>query len=232
MVSSETNPAAPRGPRRFLDRDRAIAEIARARRVLHLGCVGNTDLAPAERVARARQSLHWMLSEIADTTGVDYSAEVVETYRADGLFDNILVGDVQRLEALDLAGPFDVVVAADIIEHLSNPGAMLDGIRRLCRADSDVVITTPHAFGLPNYLRFLAGRFRDGAEHVMTFNADNIANLLARHGFRIIRLDSCHQANARRHGLAFGVARALLSAAPRLGGTLFVVARPEKPSAD
>lgn len=215
-------------PGYFLDRDRAILDIARGRRVLHLGCVGHADQTPEERVRLARNTLHWKLSDTADTTGVDYSREVIDEYRRLEIFDNVVPGDVQRLDEVALDGRFEVVVAADIIEHLSNPGAMLDGIKRFCGDDTRVVITTPHAFGRPNFLRFLAGRFRDGAEHVMTFNVDNICNLVERHGYTVERLDTCHQPHARRHGLLFALARAVFAAMPKLGGTLFMVARPAR----
>jgi len=211
---------------RFLDRDREILALASGRRVLHLGCVGHTDFAAADRVRLARETLHWKLGARAETVGVDYAREVVEGYRAEGIFDNIVIGDVERLDDLDLGRDFDLVIVADIIEHLSNPGAMLDGIRRLCGEGTRVIITTPHAFGLANVLRHVGGRFRDGADHVMTFNQDNIRNLLARHGFAIERLDTCHQAQARRHGALFPLGRALFTALPRLGGTLFIVASP------
>ena len=212
-------------PSHYLDRDQAIVEIARGRRVLHLGCVGHTDCPPEQRVQSAPQTLHWKLSEAANTTGVDYSADVVAEYERLNIFDNIVPGDVQRLEDIAVDEIFEVVVAADIIEHLSNPGALLDGIKRFCDHDTRVVITTPHAFGLPNYVRFVLGRFRDGAEHVMTFNICNILNLLSRHGYAIDQIDTCHQAHAKKRGAAFTVAKAFFETAPKYGGTLFVVAR-------
>jgi 2-polyprenyl-3-methyl-5-hydroxy-6-metoxy-1,4-benzoquinol methylase len=215
----------------FLDRDAAILALARGRRVLHLGCVGNTDLEPAVRARMFSRTLHARLSEVADVVGVDYSAEVVADYRARGVCSNIVCGDVQRLEELTLEGRFDVIIAADIIEHLSNPGRMLDGIRRICSAESTVVLTTPNAFGLPNYLRFCLGRFREGQEHVMTFNEQNLRNLLERHGYRVHELHTSFQGHARHLGPLFSFGKWALSTFPRLGGTLFAVASAEQASA-
>ena len=210
----------------YLGKDDAILELARGHSVLHLGCVGFTDLGPEERIRLAPQSLHWKLSQASETIGVDYSKPVIEEYRRLGIFDNVIWGNVQKLEDLPLNSTFDVVVAADIIEHLSSPGAMLDGIKRFCTSASRVVITTPHAFGLLNYLRFLAGRFEEGHEHVMTFNVANIDNLLKRHGYEIDSLDTCYQSAATRKGWLFHLGKLLFRAFPSLGGTLFVVARP------
>jgi hypothetical protein len=212
--------------RSYLSRDDEILALARGHSVFHIGCVGFADLPAEERVKLAPQSLHWKLSRVATTIGVDYSKSVIEDYRRLGVFDNVLWGDAQRLVDLPLADRFEIIVAADIIEHLSCPGAMLDGIKRFCTEFSRVIITTPNAFGLLNFLRFLLGRFNEGEEHVMTFNAVNLSNLLTRHGYHIERLATCHQSTAKRKGWMFHAGRMLFRVFPKLGGTLFVVARP------
>jgi 2-polyprenyl-3-methyl-5-hydroxy-6-metoxy-1,4-benzoquinol methylase len=91
------------------------------------------------------------------------SRQVIDEFASTGVFRNILVGDVEKLEAVPVHGPFDVVVAGDIIEHITNPGAMLEGLKRLLTLSTRIIITTPHAFGLPNYLRYMAGCFSEGA---------------------------------------------------------------------
>jgi len=211
-------------PNTYLNRDEAILNIARGRSVLHLGCVGYTDCALEERIRLAPQTLHRKLTDAANTVGVDSSQEVVEEYRRANLFENILVGDVQKLNELDLSEKFEVIVAADIIEHLSCPGALLDGLKRFCNINTKIVITTPHAFGLPNYIRFVTGRFSEGAEHVLTFNVWNLANILDRHGFLIEQLDTCHHQISELHGLLFTFAKKAFKIFPKFGGTLFVVA--------
>jgi 2-polyprenyl-3-methyl-5-hydroxy-6-metoxy-1,4-benzoquinol methylase len=212
-------------PTRYVDRDEAILEIARGRRVLHLGCVGNTDLPSDERVRLAQRSLHWKLTAQAEVVGVDYSSDVIEEYKRLGIFNNIIPGDVQVLHEIKLNDSFDVVIAADIIEHLSNPGALLEGIKLFCNDKSRILITTPNAFGLPNFIKFSLGHFRDGEEHVMTFNFDNIKNLLKRHGYEIERFDTCFQPFAKSHGFLFPLGRSVFQTIPKLGGTILVVAR-------
>jgi 2-polyprenyl-3-methyl-5-hydroxy-6-metoxy-1,4-benzoquinol methylase len=211
---------------KFVDREAAVIELARGRRVLHLGCVGHTDVSTASRIEMARDNLHGRLTAVTEVVGVDLSADVINAWRESGVFDNVLVGDVEELGALDLDGPFEVIVAGDIIEHLSNPGRMLRGIRSLAGPDTMVVITTPHSFGLPNYLRFLLGRFHEGLDHVASYNSANIEHLLRRYGMRIERLDTCHQSRiAASNSLTFRIGRSMLRRFPKLAGTLLVVAR-------
>jgi 2-polyprenyl-3-methyl-5-hydroxy-6-metoxy-1,4-benzoquinol methylase len=198
----------------------AILNHCHGKKVLHLGCVGNNDSATETKVAASPSTLHLKLSAAAQVTGVDISADAVEEYKRIGICDNIVVGDVEKLEALGLHPEFDVIVIGDLIEHLSNPGHMLDGVRKLCRPDTEVILTTPHAFGLAGFLRHAARRFREGQQHVMTFNQQNLSNLVERHGFQVLGVDTCHQPEAAR-GLLFRAGKALFTLFPHLGGTLF-----------
>ena len=211
----------------YVAKEDFLLKLAAGRSVLHLGCVGFTDVAAAERPTLAEQSLHWKLSRISDTVGVDRSLAVIDEYRRGGIFTNIVAGDVERLEEVEIARKFDVVIAGDIIEHLSNPGRMLDGIRRFCDQRTRVVITTPNAFGAPNFLRHSFGKFREGDEHVLCFNAQNLATLLERHGYTLSELHTCYQPlSAGKHaGILFGLGRKALEVLPHFGGTLLAVAR-------
>jgi len=141
---------------RYVDRDEFILVFCRDKRLLHLGCIGLTELPDNERVLRFPETLHWRLSQVAQVFGVDNSAAVVAQLRESSMADNIDLGDVQELEMLkSLRSEFDVIVASDIVEHVSNPGRMLDGIHRLYDENTIVLITVPNAFGLLNFLRFV-----------------------------------------------------------------------------
>lgn len=211
----------------YVAKEDFILKVAAGRTVLHLGCVGFTDLAPGDRVRSAKQSLHWKLTQLSETVGVDRSVIVIDEYRKLGVFTNIVAGDVERLDELPITRTFDLVVAGDIIEHLSNPGRMLDGIKRFCTADTQIVITTPNAFGAPNFLRYSVGQFREGAEHVMSFNQQNLSSLLQRHGYSICELHTCFQPRSADKHFApvFTVGRKIFELLPHFGGTLLVVAR-------
>lgn len=211
----------------YVAKDDFIVGISSGLTVLHLGCVGFTDLDDADRVKSAKQSLHWKLTQCSKVVGVDRSGHAIDEMRTLGIFDNVVHGDVERLDELPIEQQFDVVIAGDIIEHLSNPGRMLDGIKQFCRLDTRVIITTPNAFGAPNYLRYSARRFREGVEHVMSFNEQNLVTLLKRHGYIIAESHTCFQPrSAEAHtGLAFRAGKSILTRFPRFGGTLMVIAR-------
>lgn len=210
----------------YVDRDAQIIERCRGRGVLHLGCVGFTDCTVDEKVAKANDSLHQLLTEASDCLGVDLDRESVAQLRQRGVFRNVICGDVERLEDLPFRGEqFDVVVAGDIIEHLSNPGQMLDGIRPLLKADGFLIVSTPNAMGLPAYLRYAAGRFREGLQHVLCFNPSTLTQLLERHGYYVTEAFACHQRGAvTTHRSMFRVGKLMFEQCPKFGGTLLFVA--------
>ena len=87
----------------YVAKEDFILRIASGRSVLHLGCVGFTDVAPGDRAKFAKQSLHWKLTQVSETVGVDYSLAVIDEYRNLGVFTNILAGDVERLDELQIS---------------------------------------------------------------------------------------------------------------------------------
>lgn len=216
----------------YINREDRILNLCRNRRVLHLGCVGFTDSTTQEKVGLARESLHASVSAISTCEGVDLDEAAVRFFRDNGIFDNVRCGDVEELAKIYPSGAeFDVVLAGDIIEHLSNPGRMLDGVRILLAQDGVLVISTPNAFGLPAYLRFLTGRFREGMQHVLCFNPVTLSQLLERHGFEVISADACYQRRAKKSaGPLFGLFAGFLSKFPQLGGTLLFVCKVRRPS--
>lgn len=210
---------------KYFFRDERIMELARGKSVLHLGCVGFTDLEISDRVALSKESLHYSLSNITQVIGVDCSRDAVEYFKMTGVFTNVIYGDVEKLHEVSLNGPFEVIVVGDIIEHLSNPGLMLDGIRTLCHSASLIVITTPNCFGLLGFIKHVLNRFVEGKEHVMTFNEQNIVTLCTRHGYEVTAINTCYQKHALSHRF-FHIGKLFFQLFPRLGGTLFLVAKP------
>jgi 2-polyprenyl-3-methyl-5-hydroxy-6-metoxy-1,4-benzoquinol methylase len=211
--------------RYVIDRIGFIVEHARGRRVLDCGVIGSTLMPASEQLANLPQSLHWRIAAVAqDAVGIDV-ADVVEEANVRYPQLNLVKASAEDLS--DLEGPFDLVVLGDLIEHVSNPGLVLDEARSIIHTAGEIIITCPNALGAPNYLRFLLGRFREGLEHVTAHNKWTISQLLQRHGFTVREIHTCldrDPANAVRRRtfrlLAFG-----LRLMPELGGTLIVVAR-------
>jgi SAM-dependent methyltransferase len=211
----------------YVHRHDYIVALCAGKKVLDVGFVGEVSTALDYKVDQFEHSLHLRLNEVAESlVGVDIDADAVKGLQAKRSDLTCVAGNVENIEHIPGA-PFDVVVAGDILEHMDGPGKALANLRRFLKPDGRLVVSVPNAFGLPNYLRFLAGRFTDGPDHVQTYTRFTIVNALRRHGYRVEEvctgLDRTPRSKARR--AAYTILSQGLKLFPELGGTLIVVAR-------
>jgi SAM-dependent methyltransferase len=83
---------------------------------------------------------------------------------------------------------FDVITAAEILEHLSEPRLLLEEVARLLRPGGLFWTTTPHARGLSARVLGLQWRCIWPPEHLQLFSAGGLKSLLREVGFREIRV--------------------------------------------
>lgn len=175
----------PRVP--LVDRVGYLREACRGRRVLHLGCTNH----PYTAQSLADGSLlHLQLeAEASELWGVDSDQEGLDAL-AEGGRAHLVCADLERLKQADLPGDFEVIVAGEVLEHLSNPGLFLAGIRRLMSAETRLVLTTVNAYcGMRAAVYFLRGRGGRNEpvhpDHVAYYSYSTIHHLMARHDFAI-----------------------------------------------
>ena len=166
---------------RLVDRITYLRDRARNRRVVHLGFA---DARCAAFQTTHDAWLHGTLAAVAsEIVGLDIEDDGVlaarragyEAYRVD-------CRDREEVARLDLA-PADVVVIGELIEHLDDPGSMLDAVTPLVAPDGVIVITTPNGHGLFNVCAALAGRELNHPDHVTLYSWYTLSNLLHRHGW-------------------------------------------------
>jgi predicted TPR repeat methyltransferase len=187
-----------------------ILEACRAKRVLHLGC---SDSPYTEKRLADGTILHGMIEKVAAVQyGLDSDVAGVELLRRAG-YRNLAVGNVEDLGRRNpFSGEtFDVVVAGEIIEHLSNPGLFLESIKPVLLASgATLLITTVNAYCAYRFAYALLTR-RESVhpEHVYYFSRRTLTRLLTVHGYDVIDfafypIGQEHERNLR------GTARVLL----------------------
>lgn len=78
---------------------------------------------------------------------------------------------------------FDVIVAGDLIEHLSNPGKFLDCALQHLKPNGKLVLTTPNTFNLFNMAEKLTKREPTvNPDHTFYFNSKVLVKLLEKNG--------------------------------------------------
>lgn len=161
-----------------------MQKLAAAKTVLHLGCTGS----PSTEVRIQRgESMHMNLLKAARTVhGIDLDAAALKTLREKYGVKNLFEGNVERLGEVRLDGQetFDLIVAAEIIEHLSRPGDMLEGVKRFMRPDSRLLITTPNPLSLKYFVHALRGREVQGPDHTVLISPQTAIKTFPQNRFR------------------------------------------------
>ena len=163
------------------DRIEAILAEVRGGDILNLGCVNHSiALTQGEK----ERWLQLQLSERfpkANVLGLDIDEENVALMRAQGM--DVEVGDAQRLNYRE---KFDTIVLGEIIEHLENPGACLEGCRRALKPGGRIVLSTPNIFCVMHMLMYFKNYDRAfNSEHVAWFCPQTLRTMVERCGLRI-----------------------------------------------
>jgi SAM-dependent methyltransferase len=142
-------------------------------RLLDIGCGAGALLAVARKNG-------W------NAQGLDVSPSAVKHVRELGF-------EVYEGELKNAAFPsehFDVVTAAELLEHLSDPQPLLQEVARILRPGGLFWTTTPHARGLSGRMLGLKWRCIWPPEHLQLFSVRGLKTLLRDAGFRQLRIDT------------------------------------------
>lgn len=138
-------------------REAIILEHARDRDLLDIGCMGRTQ----------KYKLWPQVKAVARSyTGIDVQAPSSP---------DVVQGN---MESHDFGRTFDVVIAGDVIEHVSNQGLFLQNIVRHLRDDGVLIITTPNAKWPTVFLR-------PHPDHVLWHDRSTLTGAIRRHGLEV-----------------------------------------------
>ncbi|MEO6629851.1 MAG: methyltransferase domain-containing protein [Aquihabitans sp.] len=172
----------------IVDRVDHLVAAARGRRVLHLGCAN----APYTLESlTAGVLLHDRIAAVAtELSGLDTDSDSIQQLRSRG-HDRLVVGDLTELAVDDLPGPFDLIIAGEIIEHVDDPGRFLRALHGLLeRDDSTLVLTTINAYGLVRFVQYAwprRGPLREPVhpDHVAYYSLQTLSLLCRRAGLTV-----------------------------------------------
>jgi 2-polyprenyl-3-methyl-5-hydroxy-6-metoxy-1,4-benzoquinol methylase len=145
---AEYQSAYPLKSSRYSSHDYLFRLVGTGANVLDLGC-GDGDVA-AELAARGNQIV-----------GVDRAAEPRRRKVMKAYFQTSLENGLGPLDArLATHGPFDIIVLADVLEHLSDPVSLLRECSRYLKPGGCVIVSVPNVANLWIRLNLLVGRFQ------------------------------------------------------------------------
>jgi 2-polyprenyl-3-methyl-5-hydroxy-6-metoxy-1,4-benzoquinol methylase len=153
--------------------------VGKDQRVLEVGC---GDGAFGMQLAKAGNRV----------TGVDAAPSVPVTAG----YQNVCASDLEKglgqiAQASGTAGKFDRILMLDVLEHLRNPGNLLDECRKLLADRGRLIVSVPNSVNLTVRLMVLFGSFRYSDRgildwsHLRFFTARTIQQFLKEHGYKI-----------------------------------------------
>ena len=152
------------------------------KKVLDLGCGHSPEF---EEMWKQGRLLHKQIHETAhEVIGLDLDESVVERMR--GLGFNVICDDAEHPQHMNGSGPFEVIIAGDIIEHLNNPGAMLAAMKSRLAPNGAFVISTPSPFRWYNPLFAIIGHEYNHPHHTAWFSPLTLTTLAQRHGYQVV----------------------------------------------
>lgn len=164
-----------------------IIELCKGKSVLHLGFIQHAHL--YQTLIEEDNWLHGKIDQVAEKmVGIDYLDEHVDIINKKYGYE-CYQADVCELDKLDLKSTFDIILCGELIEHLENPGLMLQGIKRFFHPGTQLIITTPNPWSR-NRLRLIKkGIYEEqwlNPEHTCWFSFNTLKQLLHRYDFKEI----------------------------------------------
>lgn len=179
-----------------------IKQLVQGKKVVHIGCIDDHF----EMIQYKKEKgfyLHDMVSSSAsECIGIDINQPLAEKLKETYGTNNIAIANVEKLEDITINGmnkeellaklaTFDTIMMPDIIEHLNNPGDMLDSLKKVFNKDAKIYICTPNPFFISNFILTLFRREIFSPYHTFYFTTESIAVLLGRYGLKIINTYPC-----------------------------------------
>ena len=113
-------------------------------------------------------------------------AVVVPAYNEEKLIGRVL-------ETMPDSGPFDVVSAFDLIEHVPDPRAFLKRCRGLLKPGGFLMISTPDTGHVLRFLMQSRWPMLQPMQHLFLFSRQALERALAAEGFDNSRVDTAHK---------------------------------------
>lgn len=118
-------------------------------------------------------------------------------------FDETKLDDRQNYkkgsaENFDFGFKFDVIFAADLIEHLSNPGLFLASCARNLKDNGRLILTTPNCFNLFHLAEKISkSEPTVNADHTCYFNYKTLTKLLEKNGWQVTEIDYLYSLHSK-----------------------------------
>jgi 2-polyprenyl-3-methyl-5-hydroxy-6-metoxy-1,4-benzoquinol methylase len=208
----------------YYDSQKWILEKCQDKSILHLGCAGDITLNYGKESA-LRFNLAKIYSENLwgielNLDALDYVKKLVPETNDDNIkYFNANVEDLKLMPHKK----FDIILAGSIIEHLSNPGLILNEIKPFLHKESVLLVTTPHVWGIFQFFR-VALRKNEAVnpEHTCWYSIPTITELVSKYDYVPVQFNTGYgfHPDSFKWKLKKKLGKYFFNLFPHLGGSL------------
>ena len=161
---------------RFTDREQIIKKYIINKDILDIGCVSNQK----EGAFRFGRLHRFLVKHSNKVKGMDIDKEGIKALKKKNY--DIVYGDA---ETFKLKHKFEVIVAGELIEHLSNQGLFLDSCNAHLKKDGLLIITTPNPYFFLKTVTDFVNMLKINEQHTLLHHEITLRQILERHGFKV-----------------------------------------------
>lgn len=162
---------------------RLLSLVGQNKRVLEVGCSAGV------------QTRILVESLNCTVTGIEINPDAAR--EAGRYCSEVICGDIEQLDLLGRFAPgaFDVVIFADVLEHLRDPSAVLEKIRPLLAEGGAVLASIPNIVHAALVMEMVRGRFdyRNFGllddTHIRFFTLKGVCKLFEESGYRLTHIE-------------------------------------------
>jgi len=170
------------------NRAEPILQYVKGKTVLEIGCVG---MGKHDTIGGKNFIAGYVKPLTKKWIGIDVNEEGVKKLREKG-FDARVI-DAEK--PFDLKEKFDVVLAEEVIEHLTNLPVFLENVQEHIKMDGLFIITTPNPISASFFVqRLFGGKIKDVSvnQHKFWQTHETLTVLLGKYSFNVTHYEYIH----------------------------------------
>jgi 2-polyprenyl-3-methyl-5-hydroxy-6-metoxy-1,4-benzoquinol methylase len=162
-----------------------LSRLPEFQSILHLGC---SDAPFTAALLQANELLHLkLLKQNPNIIGFDLSTTGTQLLRRACPDSKFICGNAEALDEHFGPNTFDLMIAGEMVEHLSNPGSFFEACAKVLSPDGVLLLTVPNTFGIRRYIHSLFGVENYHPDHTFYFSENTLGTLAGRYGFSVFR---------------------------------------------
>ncbi len=132
---------------------------------------------------------HWQVNEVV---GIELNAEMAQ--QAQAVLDKVVIGDIQHMDLPFAPGDFDIIICADVLEHLYDPWSVLKKLKTYLKDSGYLLLSVPNVQHWTMIVKLLAGKWHYQHEgildstHIRFFTRSSLVEMIEQTGFEIERM--------------------------------------------